>query len=107
MSVESVQKKLMLMMDFKRKLLEFYQARQPLMDLKATAQDGFLQPWEQEDLRKRGEALIPAIVAARDGVGRLIAEATEIATSYGAPTELTILPAPLIGGYSQTMNMFQ
>lgn len=107
MSLESVQKKLTLMMEFKHKLLEFYQAKQPLMKLHAQAQESFLHQWEQDNLRQRGEALLPAIVAARDRVGRLIVEASEIASSYGIPTQLTILPAPLVGGYSQTLNIFE
>lgn len=34
-------------------------------------------------------------------------EATEIANGYSQPTELKILPPPLIGGYSHTYNIFE
>lgn len=94
------------MQEFRQRLLAFYQARQPLLDLKAKSQDMFSQ-WDEEDLRRQGESLLPALTEARDRVGQLMAEATEIANRYGMPTELQILPPPMIGGYGHTMNIFE
>ena len=94
------------MQEFRQRLFAFYQARQPLLDLKAKSQDMFSQ-WDEEDLRRQGEGLLPALTEARDRVGQLMAEATEIANRYGMPTELQILPPPLIGGYGHTMNIFE
>ena len=107
MSAEKLRSKLELMVDFRQRLAAFYEARQPLLDLKAKAQNHFLQSSEEEDFRRRGESYLPALVTARDRVGQLISEATEIADSYVLPTELKILPPPLIPGYAQSLNVFQ
>lgn len=78
------------MVDFRQRLAAFYEARRRFLDLKAKAQNHFLQSSEEEDFRRRGESYLPALVTARDRVGQLISEATEIADSYVLPTELKI-----------------
>src|SRR5690348_5253091 len=107
MSAEKLQPKLELLVEFRRRLSAFYEARQPLLDLRANAQNHFLQSWEEQEFRRRGEAYLPALNTARDRAAQLISEVTEIANSYVLPAELKVLPPPLIPGYAQSLNVFQ
>jgi len=95
------------MLEFRQRLADFYEARQPLLDLKTKANDPYSNPWGIDELRRKSESYLPALGRARDRVAQLMVEATDISNGYNQPTELKILPPPLIGGYSQTFNIFE
>lgn len=107
MSLEGLQRSRETMLDFRQRVSDYYEARQPLLDLKAMVNDSYFQPRGGDVLRRNSESYLPALAKARDRVGQLIAEATKIADGYRQPTQIKILPPPLIPGYSRTYNIFQ
>jgi hypothetical protein len=108
MSSQTAKRNAEFMTNFKTSMQDFLKAKQMLKELKTfverSAGMGF---YNENDVNSRGQELLSLYAEARQKVAKNITEATRVSDSVGIPTQLRILPPPLIGGYSRTLNVYQ
>ena len=61
----------------------------------------------QTRLRQGVGDILARLQGSRTKVARRLADATRITDACGIPSQLKLLPPPLIGGYGHTLNIYQ
>ena len=96
------------MLEFKNYMNEFLRAKHELKELKEYAErEAYMMHFDAQRTEERGAEIFKRYQENRTNVARLITEATAISDACGIPTQLTLLPPPLIGGYGRKMNVYQ
>jgi hypothetical protein len=108
MTVAEAEANLETMRDFRADLQEFLQAKRQFLELKAYAErDYTMGHFDSNAVEARGREIMARVLEWRAKVARQLADATGITDACGIPSQIKILPPPLIGGYSPTLNIYQ
>src|ERR1035437_906910 len=108
MTVAEAEAHLQTMLDFRADLQDFLQAKREFLELKAYAdRDYMMGHFDQNAVETRGREIMGRLLEWRTKVARRLADATRITDACGIPSQIKILPPPLIGGYSHTLNIYQ
>ena len=96
------------MQEFRADLQQFLQAKRELKQLKEYAdRDYMMGHFDPTAVETKGHEILIRLQDWRMKVARRLAEATTITDACGIPSQIKILPPPLIPGYSQTLNIYQ
>ena len=107
MKAEEAQENLQTIQAFRADLQEFL-AKQELLQLKAYAdRDYTMGHYDPNAVETKGRQIIARMYELRTKVSRRLAEATAITDACGIPSQIKILPPPLLGGYAHTLNIYQ
>lgn len=108
MTVEEAQENLQTIQAFRADLQEFLAAKQEFLQLKAYAdRDYMMGHYDPNGVETKGRQIIARMYDLRTKVSRRLAEATAITDACGIPSQIKILPPPLLGGYAHTLNIYQ
>ena len=109
MSAKKLREELEFMGEFKRRVLAFYEARQPLLDMRRERDEMTMTftVFHQEEFKRRSDEILPVLIRARENVARVIPEATAIVDRCDIPSQVKIFPPPTFGGLIQTLNIFE
>ena len=109
MKPQKAHESLELMQEFRESMRAFLEARKAIQKVEQEHDERFTDSYAGEQaFESRIQRLQPRYQAARTRVARRIAEATEICTTLGLPTVLTISAPPMFGGGpASSGNVFQ
>ncbi len=96
------------MLDFRADLQEFLHAKRQFLELRAYANGDYMSGhFDSNAVETRGREIMARLQEWRTKVARRLSDATGITDACGIPSQIKILPPPLIGGYSHTLNIYQ
>ena len=96
------------MNEFRADLQEFLLAKREFAELKAYAdRDYMMGHFDPNAVEAKGREIMARYQEWRTRVARRLADATSITDACGIPSQIKILPPPLLGGFTHTLNIYQ
>ena len=96
------------MQEFRADLQQFLGVKRELQELKGYAdRDYMMGHFDGNAVEAKGRDILVRLQDWRTKVARRLADATSITDACGIPSQIKILPPPLIPGYSHTLNIYQ
>jgi hypothetical protein len=108
MTVAEAERRLETIAAFRQQMMDFLDVKRELLELKAYAErDYAMSHFDPNKMESKGQVLTQRYYDARMKISRGLAEATEITDDCGVPSQIQILPPPMIGGYARKFNLYQ